>query len=104
MNWDSGLGFERWHQAKKLGLTQQALVGMASAPSLLPGRGWSRWAKDLLDHGLSFYEQRPAAAGGLPDPVFFGVSAVPQTVGSARLAAARMQANAARAVDAGLGR
>jgi hypothetical protein len=36
--------------------------------------------------------------------VFFGLSAVPQTVGSARLAAARMQANAARAVDAGLGR
>ena len=36
MNWDSGLGFERWHQAKKLGLTQQALIGMASTPSLLP--------------------------------------------------------------------
>ncbi len=104
MNWDSGLGFERWHQAKKLGLTQQALIGMAASPSLLPSPTWARWAKDMLDRGLAFYERRPALAGGLPDPVFFGVSAVPQTTGSARLAAARMQANAARAVDAGLGR
>jgi hypothetical protein len=104
MNWDSGLGFERWHQAKKLGLTQQALIGMAASPSLLPSRRWAGWAKDILDRGLGFYERRPAGAGGLPDPVFFGVSAVPQTTGSARLAAARMQANAARAVDAGLGR
>ena len=104
MNWDSGLGFERWHQAKKLGLTQQALIGMAATPSLLPGRSWSRWAKAMLDRGLDFYARQPPADAGLPDPVFFGVSAVPQTVGSARLAAARMQANAARAVDAGLGR
>jgi hypothetical protein len=104
MNWDSGLGFERWHQAKKLGLTQQALIGLAASPSLLPGRAWARWAKDILDRGLVWYERRPAGAGGLPEPVFFGLSEVPQTTGSARLAAARMQANAARAVDAGLGR
>ena len=38
MNWDSGLGFERWHQGKKLGLTQEALVGLASSDSLLPGK------------------------------------------------------------------
>jgi hypothetical protein len=103
MNWDSGLGFERWHQAKKLGLTQQALIGLAASPSLLPSRTWARWSKDILDRGLAFYERQPDGPGGLPDPVFFGVSAVPQTTASARLAAARMQANAARAVDAGLG-
>jgi hypothetical protein len=104
MNWDSGLGFERWHQAKKLGLTQQALIGLAASPSLLPGRAWAGWAKDVLDRGLAFYERQADGPGGLPDPVFFGVSAVPQTTASARLAAARMQANAARALDAGLGR
>jgi hypothetical protein len=104
MNWDSGLGFARWHQAKKLGLTQQALIGLASAPTLLPSPVWGRWAKDMLDRGLAFYERQPGSAGGLPDPVFFHVSAVPQSIGSARLAAARMEANAARAVDAGLGR
>ena len=44
------------------------------------------------------------AGGGLPDPVLFQLFTVPQTVGSARLAAARLEANAARAVEAGLGR
>ena len=38
MNWDSGLGFNRWHQGKKLGLTQEALVGLASSDTLLPER------------------------------------------------------------------
>ena len=36
LNWDTGFGFERWHQAKKLGLSQQALIGIASAPALAP--------------------------------------------------------------------
>jgi len=104
MNWDSGLGFERWHQAKKLGLAQQALIGIAQTPRLLPGREWGRWAKWELDRGLRFYERLPVQAAGLPDPVLFGLFTVPQTVGSARLAAARLQSNAARAIEAGLGR
>ena len=104
MNWDSGLGFERWHQAKKLGLAQQALIGIAQTPQLLPGREWGRWAKWELDRGLRFYERLPVQAAGLPDPVLFGLYTVPQTVGSARLAAARLQSNAARAIEAGLGR
>ena len=104
MNWDSGLGFERWHQAKKLGLAQQALIGIAQTPRLQPGREWGRWAKWMLDRGLRFYERLPVGEGGLPDPVLFGLFTVPQTVGSARLAAARLEANAARAVEAGLGR
>ena len=104
MNWDSGLGFKRWHQAKKLGLTQQALIGMASTPSLLPGPRWAAWAKHLLDRGFAYYDRVAERDGGIARPVFFGLTKEPQTVGSARLAAARMQANAARAVDAGLDR
>jgi len=104
MNWDSGLGFERWHQAKKLGLAQQALIGIAQTPRLQPGREWGRWAKWELDRGLRFYERLPLHEGGLPEPVLFGLFTVPQTVGSARLAAARLQSNAARAIEAGLGR
>ena len=104
MNWDSGLGFERWHQAKKLGLAQQALIGIAQTPRLQPGREWGRWAKWMLDRGLRFYERLPVQEAGLPDPVLFQLFTVPQTVGSARLAAARLEANAARAVEAGLGR
>ena len=103
LNWDTGLGFERWHQAKKLGLAQQALIGIAQTPSLQPGSEWGRRAKWMLDRGLRFYERLPAGEGGLPDPVLFKLFTVPQSVGSARLAAARLQANAARALEAGLG-
>jgi hypothetical protein len=103
LNWDSGLGFERWHQAKKLGLSQEALIGIAQTPSLQPGREWGRWAKWELDRGLRFYERLPVHEGGLPDPVFFQLFTNPQTIGSARLAASREEANAARALEAGLG-
>ena len=104
LNWDTGLGFNRWHQAKKLGLAQQALIGMAQTPELLPGRSWGRWAKWTFDRGLRFYERLPAAEGGVPAAVSFELYSVPQGVGSARLAAARLQGNAARALEAGLGR
>jgi hypothetical protein len=104
LNWDSGLGFDRWHQAKKLGLTQQALLGVAQARELQPTAAWGRWAKWLLDRSLAWYARQPTRIGGFPDAVFFGLSEVPQSVGSAALAAARVQANAARAIEAGLGR
>ena len=105
LNWDTGFGFERWHQAKKLGLSQQALIGIASSPSLAPhprARGWAKW---LLDRGLALYERSAReAAGGIAPGLFFGVSAVPEGIGSERLAAARIQSNAARAAAAGLDR
>jgi hypothetical protein len=105
MNWDSGLGFNRWHQGKKLGLTQEALVGLASSDSLLPGKQWGQWSKSMLDNGFDFYERlAERSKDGLVDPVLFDVTKVPQGTGSAYLAAARIQANAARAVDAGLGK
>ncbi|HWK27781.1 MAG TPA: hypothetical protein VNS09_14545 [Solirubrobacter sp.] len=106
MNWDSGLGFQRWHQGKKFGLTQEALIGLASvSDSLLPSRSWAAWSKSMLDSGFDFYDRLAARArGGLVDPVLFDVNVVPQGTGSAYLAAVRIEANAARAVDAGLGR
>jgi hypothetical protein len=104
MNWDSGLGFQRWHQGKKLGLTQEALVGLASSNSLLPGKQWGEWSKSMLDNGFDFYERLASRApNGLVDPVLFDVNEVPQGPSSAYLAAARIEANAARAIDAGLG-
>jgi hypothetical protein len=105
MNWDSGLGFNRWHQAKKLGLTQEALVGLASSDSLLPGKQWGQWSKAMLDSGFDFYERlAERSPDGLVDGVLFNVTKVPQGPSSARLAASRVQANAARAIDAGLGK
>ena len=103
LNWDSGLGFERWHQSKKFGLTQQALIGVASARSLSDAK-WQRYAKYLFDRSLRFYVRTADRDGGIADALFFNVNVRPQDVGSARLGAARVLANAARAIDAGLGR
>jgi hypothetical protein len=105
MNWDSGLGFDRWHQGKKFGLTQEALIGVATgAQSLLPGAEWARYSKYMLDRGFDFYTRAAERSrDGVPEPLFFDVDTVPQGVGSARLAVARVMANAARAVDAGMG-
>jgi len=103
MNWDTGFGFERWHQAKKLGLAQQALIGIAQTEALQPSPEYGRWAKWLLDRSLTWYSKQAVRANGLPDPVFFKLYMVPQTTASSRLAAARVQANAARAIAAGLG-
>jgi hypothetical protein len=104
LNWDSGLGFHRWHQSKKLGLSQQALLGIATAPSLLPDHRYAAYAKWILDRGLAFYERQALRAGGIAPGLFFGVDVVPQAEPSARLGAAREASNAARAVQAGLGR
>ena len=104
LNWDTGFGFERWHQAKKVGLSAQALIGLAASDSLRLEPRWRAWAKDMLDNGLRFYERQSQRAGGVPPALFFGVHKVPQSPASARLGAARMESNAARAIAAGLGR
>ena len=66
MNWDSGLGFQRWHQGKKLGLTQEALIGLASSDSLLPGKQWGQWSKSMLDNGFDFYARLAARSPERP--------------------------------------
>jgi hypothetical protein len=104
LNWDTGLGFVRWHQTKKFALGQLSLIGIASAPSLAPAPGADRWAKWLFDRALGFYARHASRAGGIAPALMFGVDEVPQGISDARLAAARVQANAARAVEAGLGR
>jgi hypothetical protein len=104
LNWDTGLGFYRWHQRKKIGLAQQALVGVAAQPELQPGPRWGSWAKWLLDRGLSHYAALVEEEGRIPAPLAYGVNAVPETQGNAYLAATRAAANAYRALDAGLGR
>src|SRR5215208_1880352 len=104
LNWDSGLGFNRWHQAKKLGLSQQGLLGIAMTPQLLPHRRYAAYAKWMFDRGLEFYERQAERARGIAPGRFFGVWVVPQRLPAARLGAARMAGNAARAQAAGLSR
>ena len=103
LNWDTGFGFRRWQQTKKLGLSQQALLGIATAPGLAPHPSAPAWAKWMLDRGFDFYERQLARNGDVPPGLFFGVHELPQDAVSARLALARMTSNAARAIAAGLG-
>ncbi len=104
LNWDTGLSFRRWHQAKKLGLAQQALLGLARSPGMQPRREYGAWAKWLFDRGLTFYERvARRSPGGVAPGVLFGLHVVPQGLGSAQLGASRLAANAARAIAAGLG-
>ena len=73
LNWDTGYGFARWHQTKKLMLAQQTLIGLATAPELLPSARWGAWARWMLDRGLARYE---GLAGPIPAPLAFGVHVV----------------------------
>ena len=57
LNWDTGLGFHRWHQRKKVGLAQLALIGVAAHPELQPDAAWGSWAKWMLDRGLTGYAE-----------------------------------------------
>ncbi|MDA0173433.1 hypothetical protein OJ998_30295 [Solirubrobacter taibaiensis] len=104
LNWDTGLGYHRWQQSKKVALAQGALLGVATAPELQPDPRWGRWAKWLLDRGLVHYVAQTESAGRIPDALAHGVNVVPQNRGNAYLAAARHAANAMRALQAGLGR
>ena len=103
LNWDTGASFRRWHQGTKFGLAQTALLAIAATPSLQPAPEHGRWAKYLLDRGLELFDRWSAGGTVLPPPVAFGVTRTPGGLGEARLAAARMQANAARAAGLGLG-
>jgi hypothetical protein len=103
LNWDTGFGFRRLHQAKKLPLAQEGLLAIAAGGDLTPGPVYARWAKSILDRGISLYERWLPADGGLPPALLFDLSERPQPAPHAVLAASRVAANAARAVQAGLG-
>jgi hypothetical protein len=103
LNWDTGFGFRRLHQNKKLGLAQQGLLAIAMGGELSPGRRWSAWAKRILDQSFALYERWLPPNQGLPPALLFDVSEHPTTATHVVLAASRVEANAARAAAAGLG-
>jgi hypothetical protein len=102
-NWDSGLGFARWHQAKKFPLSQDGLLGIAGARRFQPTPAYGAWAKWFFDRGLEWYERQVARSDGLPPCVFFGVGS-DYGYGDDHLCASRMAANACRAIQLGLDR
>jgi hypothetical protein len=103
LNWDTGFGFRRLHQAKKIGLSQQSLLAIAAGGELSPGGDWRAWAKYILDRGFELYARWLPQGGGLPPAQLFDLTANPTTASHDLLAASRVQANAARAIAAGLG-
>jgi hypothetical protein len=103
LNWDTGFGFGRWHQTKKVGLAQQALIGIAMGGRLSPSRAWSAWAKHLLEKGFELYERKLPPGEGVAPGLFYPLPAHPQSDKQALLGASRIAANAARAVAIGLG-
>ncbi len=104
LNWDTGMGFLRWHQRKKVGLAHGALIGIAAEPELAPSPRWSGWAKWMLDRGLRDYVALSEREDRVPAALAYGVHAVPEPRRMAYLAAARYAANAVKALEAGLGR
>jgi hypothetical protein len=104
LNWDTGFGFRRLHQTKKLPLAQQGLIAIAAGGDLTPGPRYAAWAKDILDSGFRLYLRWLPEGTGLPPALLFEVSERRQPPPHAVLAAARVGANLARAVGAGLGR
>ena len=100
LNWDTGLGFKRWHQGKKLGLSQSALLGIAMCPEL---SAQSPWAKHMLDRSFELFDRWTERSRGLPPANAFDVPAIDDNESSALLTAARVQANAAQAAIFGLG-
>jgi hypothetical protein len=103
LNWDTGFGFRRLHQAKKIGSAQQALLAIAAGGELAPGRPWPAWAKWMLDQGFALFERWLPDGNGLPPATLFDLTANHTTASHDVLAASRMHANAARAIAAGLG-
>jgi hypothetical protein len=104
VNWDTGLGFKRWHQGKKFGLSQAALLGIATCAELRPDASYGAWAKHFLDSGFELFDRWTARTRGLPPANAFSVPSIDANEDSAVLAAGRIQANAAQAALLGLGR
>ena len=100
LNWDTGLGFHRWHQRKKVPLAQLALLGIATEPGLQPTPEWGAWARWLFDRGLEHYTALVERDGRIPHSLAFGVNVFPQSRGTAYLTTARYAANAMRALQA----
>jgi hypothetical protein len=102
-NWDTGDGFDRWHQTKKFPLCLEGVLTLATSPRLQAGRDQGRWAKYVFDQGLAFYAGQLVENGGLLPPFLFGIDQRGHQPHDPLLTAARMQSLAMRALVQGLG-
>jgi len=106
LNWDTGLGLRRWMKGKTWAYAQQGLLAIAASSEFQADPRQRVWAKTIFDRGLRLYEHldtRGPHLDELPHPALMGVEPARQSASDARIFAARMAANAVRAVTMGLG-
>ena len=105
LNWDTGYGFKRWHAGRTWALAQQGLLAIATSPRFHNVSDLGGWAKYLFDRGLQLFERLSVAAPdgrGIAPANLYDVEVQPLGLSIREMFAARMQANAARAIALGL--
>jgi hypothetical protein len=106
LNWDTGFGFKRWHVGRTYALARQGLLAIVLSPRFLVDPRLGSWAKHMFDAGFKLYQRLAAEAddgAGIAPAVLHGLKVNPLGPSVRELFAARMQADAARAVALGLG-
>lgn len=106
LNWDTGFGLRRAHTGKTWMLAYQGLLAIALSPEFHHDESYGGWAKSFHDSGLALYDRWLNSANGreefLVDPSLFGLARRGQDASARSLFAARVAANAVRAVSLGL--
>jgi hypothetical protein len=101
LNWDTGHGHHRWHSGQYWAFAQQGLLAIATAPRFWAQPEYGAWAKAQFDNALRLYERWGAeAGGGIAPQLPFDVRSDHR---DRDLYAARIAANAKRAIELGLG-
>jgi hypothetical protein len=106
LNWDTGFSFKRWHVGRTFALARQGLFAIALSPRFHVRPEIGPWAKYMLDAGFNLYKRFSREAPddrGIAPAVLYGISENPLGPSVRELFAARMLADAARAVVLGLG-
>ena len=106
LNWDTGFSFKRWHVGRTFALARQGLFAIALAPRFHVRPEIGGWAKYVLDAGFGLYQRFSREApdgGGIAPAVLYGLQQNQLGPSVRDLFAARMLADAARAVVLGLG-
>jgi hypothetical protein len=104
MNWDTGWSYERWMKAKAWAYAQQGLIAIATVGEFNHRTRDADYAKYIFDRGLKLYEHLGLQQPGRPwrpSAQLYGIG--DQGAPATKMFWARMGANAARAVSAGMG-
>lgn len=106
LNWDTGFGLRRAHTGKTWMLAYQGLLAIALAPEFHHYESYGGWAKSFYDSGLALYDRwldtTKDREDFLVDPSLFNLAQRGQDSSARSLFAARVAANAVRAVSLGL--